>query len=138
MTKLITKDYALQLLPCLATQIGVSRAIVLQQLYWLLGQRKMGRKKDGVKYIRMTVAEWQERHFPFMSRRNIRRVLASLERDKLVISRQDLNRIGYDRSTWWAIDFQKLDELENEMESNARVIAYRLVVKDHPALRQTR
>lgn len=100
--------------PSLAAIIGLSEAIVLQQLhYWLVQasqpKASFGRMFEGNLYVYNTYPQWQEQ-FPFWSVPTIKRTILSLEQRELILS-ATLNRAGMDRTKWYSINYAKLDEI---------------------------
>lgn len=107
MSKLLINEPPLQVLPSLAVAVGLNEAIVLQQLhYWL---EKSTHIHDGRRWVYNTTAEWQE-NFPFWSEPTIRRVFASLKKKGVVLT-GNYNRAGFDRTLWYSIDYEKLEEM---------------------------
>lgn len=117
MSKLLINEPPIQVLPTLATAIGLNRAIVLQQVHYWCANTKMGVVRDGKRWIRNTAEDWQRDNFPFWSLSTVRRVIESLESGDdnskgggwFLLSRSDLNKSGYDRTKWYTIDYEKLN-----------------------------
>lgn len=119
---LLLDEYPLLILPRLACAIGLNEAIVLQQIhYWL---EKSKHKHEGRKWVYNTYEEWQEQ-FPFWSVPTIRRALAALSKPYAPKSEGDcrlkrgplvlidrFNEAGFDKTNWYAIDYQELARLE--------------------------
>ena len=119
MSKLLILEPPLQLLPSLAVVIGLNEAIVVQQIhYWLVMKtpdgRKMGQATDGQRWIRNTAENWQISNFPFWNVNTVRRVFANLEERNIITSRDDLNKIGYDRTKWYTINYDELKAIYSE------------------------
>ena len=117
MSKYLIEENPLILLPTLAKEIGLHEAIILQQLhYWIEHRgpdgRKYGQVVDGLRWIRNTAKNWMEGSFPFFSEAQVYRALKNLEDTKLILSRSDLNKIGYDRTKWYTIDYPILRQRE--------------------------
>lgn len=110
MSKLLINEPPIQVLPTLATVIGLNRAIVLQQVHYWCANPKMGVARDSNRWIRNTAEDWQRDNFPFWSLSTVRRVIESLEESGFLLSRSDLNKSGYDRTKWYAIDYKKLND----------------------------
>lgn len=92
----------------LAQAIGLNEAIVVQQLnYWL--NSKTAKIIDGKPWIYNTYQQWQTDNFPFWSVKTIKRVFSKLEKQGIVVS-GNFNRAGFDKTKWYTIDFEKLDE----------------------------
>lgn len=93
----------------LASVIGLNEAIVLQQLnYWL--HSKSAKQIDGRLWIYNTYDNWKKDNFPFWSRNTIRRALNSCIKKGLVIT-GNFNKAGFDKTKWYSINTQKLDEV---------------------------
>lgn len=93
----------------LASVIGLNEAIVLQQLnYWL--HSKSAKQIDGQLWIYNTYDNWKKDNFPFWSRNTIRRALNSCIKKGLVIT-GNFNKAGFDKTKWYSINTQKLDEV---------------------------
>jgi hypothetical protein len=117
MSKLLIEENPLMLLPGLAREIGLHEAIIIQQLhYWIEHRgpdgRRYGALRDKMRWIRNTVSDWQKSNFCFLSESQIYRALKSLEDQELILSRKDLNKLGYDRTKWYTIDYAILRQRE--------------------------
>lgn len=112
MSKLLINEPPLQVLPSLAVLLGLNESIVLQQLhYWL---EKSKHNYDDRQWVYNTSAEWQEQ-FPFWSEATIRRTFASL-RDKGVVLTGNYNKAGFDRTLWYSIDYEALNNLASPFD----------------------
>lgn len=99
-----------------AVILGLECATVLQQLhYWL---RKSNNHKDGKVWVYNTLAGWQENSFPFMSTTSISRRFKELEARGLVIT-ANYNKTKMDKTIWYTIDYEKIEELEKEMSAKS-------------------
>jgi hypothetical protein len=113
---LLINEEPLQVLPCLAAQIGLNEAIVLQQLhYWL---KKSKNEHDGRKWIYNTLGEWQAQ-FPFWSEDILQRIMRSLVEQKLIVI-EKINKAHWDRTNWYSIEY---DAVENLVEKSAEIDA---------------
>lgn len=93
--------------PQLAQVFGLNGAIVLQQLhYWI---NKNGKDRDGHRWIYNSISDWHEQ-FPFFGVNTIRRILDGLTASKAVI-KGDYNKNGFDKTSWWAIDYECLEAI---------------------------
>lgn len=104
--KLLIGDQPLQALPSLAKLIGLNEALVLQQLHYLLNISKNYR--NGHKWIYNSFEQWQE-VFSWWSVRTIQRVFSSLEKSNLVIASSTQNKMKFDKTKWYRINYQKLN-----------------------------
>lgn len=94
-TNLLMDDEPLQVLPKLATILGLEEAIIIQQLwYWLNPKRKAGKVIDGQRWIYNTYKEWRESNFPFWSEIHIKRLFLNLEKAGIIVSCQPEGRMS--------------------------------------------
>lgn len=104
----------------LATVVGLNEAIVLQQIeYWININEKAKKESafhDGFFWTYNTVSEWQEQ-FPFWSYDTVKRTLSKLRKKEILITDR-FNKEGYDRTLWYRINYKKLNELEENLNSN--------------------
>ncbi|QQB05836.1 DnaD domain-containing protein [Macrococcoides caseolyticum] len=108
MSKLLMDEHPIQVMPTLASHIGLNEAIILQQMhYWL---SKSNHKHDGRMWIYNTVKGWAEQ-FPFWSESTIKRAINNLIKKELVLI-GNYNKAKFDKTLWYSIDYEKLDELE--------------------------
>ena len=116
MSKLLINEYPLQVLPTLATYIGLNEAIVLQQIHYWLNNPKVGTEKDGRKWVRNSLDEWIDDNFPFWDKSTLRRALANLKSDGFIADRSDLNRMKIDRTLWYTINYQSIEGLSKPVD----------------------
>ncbi len=106
-TQLLIDEPPLQVLPSLASRVGLNEAIVLQQLHYWLGKSK--NKRDGRLWVYNSIEDWREQ-FPFWSASTIRRTFASLEKRNLVFSDKH-NSQAWDQRKWYTINYEELRRL---------------------------
>lgn len=111
MNKLLIDEHPLQVLPTLAVYIGLNEAIILQQIHYWLRSPKVGETANGYRWVRNTVKQWQSDNFPFWDEQAIKRGIANLENDGLILSTRKLNKRNYDRTKWYTIDYEALNRL---------------------------
>ena len=121
MSNLLINEPPLQVLPTLATYIGLNEAIFLQQVHYWLQIKKVGQvaADDGRKYVRNSMSDWAKQ-FPFWSENAIRRIISNLEADRLLLKRTDLNQHTYDKTAWYTIDYGRLEQVEAAAQPVAR------------------
>ena len=110
-------------LPTLACILGVNEAIILQQIhYWLENVAKNQSRypeknrrnfQDGRWWTYQSIPEWHRTTFQFWSESTIKRTFLRLESMGLLITRQ-LARDRWDRTNWYAIDYERLNQLYAE------------------------
>lgn len=119
MTNLLLDEYPLIILPGLAVKIGLTEAVILQQLhYWL---QKTRHRFKGRPWVYNTYQDWQMQ-CPFWSVMTVRRALNNLrkpfspqgndtriKRGPLVLVSR-FNRVGFDKTNWWTIDYDELNK----------------------------
>jgi hypothetical protein len=132
-SKLLIDEYPLQVLPGLATKIGLNEAIFLQQLhYWLtptINYRPHYKEWEGKTrpwiyntYEKKTLEDgrvtgWQA-NFPFWSTRTIMRIVDGLQKQGLLIVTDKFNTHATNRTQWYTIDYDKLKTLETSESDN--------------------
>lgn len=110
MSNLLIDERPLQFLPTLAKVLKSSdKALMLQQIKYWMNNPKIGKVVDGRKWIRNTVDEWHKQ-FPWLAAKTVQRYLKDLE-DKKILSTSNLNRLKFDRTKWYSIDYNELDKL---------------------------
>ena len=93
----------------LAAVIGFNEAVVLQQLnYWL--HSNSAKEIDGRLWVYNSYDNWRKDNFPFWSTRTIRRIFDSCEK-KGVILTGNFNKAGFDKTKWYSIDENRLNDL---------------------------
>lgn len=110
MSRLLIHEPPLQVLPSLANTIGLNEAIVLQQIHYWISNPKVGKMHNGRRWVRNSFDEWQETNFPFWSVRTLKRVMANLIDQDLVLV-ENLNAKTYDRTLWYTVGYDALDRL---------------------------
>ncbi|RFU63685.1 replication protein [Peribacillus saganii] len=111
MSGLLIKESPLMIIPSLAVKIGLSEAVILQQVhYWLKSSKH---EFNGRKWIYNTYKDWQNQ-LTFWSESTIKRTIKKLEKDGYLIS-GNWNRSKMDKTKWYTIDYEKLMNLEEEL-----------------------
>lgn len=87
---------------------NVNKAIILQQVHFLLNVSKLADKKynlvDSRWWVYNSYKEWQA-YFPWLSMSAIKGLFGMLERDGLILSRQGV-KDRWDRRKWYTIDYE--------------------------------
>lgn len=104
----------------LAEKIGLERAIVFQQLHFLIVAQENARNSynyvDGRWWAYNTYKKWTESYFTWMSPRTCERVFTELEKLGIVISMQSV-KSAMNREKWYTIDYDAWDILAETIES---------------------
>ncbi len=115
MSKLLIDEHPLQVLPSLAVAIGLNEAIILQQIHYWLKLAERGNSIDkyhsGKWWVYNSYEQWQVDNFPFWSVSTIGRVVRSLEKAGLIISRK-IKSNQWDHRKWYTINYETLKVLE--------------------------
>lgn len=103
----------------LAKEIGLNEAIVLNQLHYWIEKNKRSKKNlhDGKYWVYNTYESWQENDFEYWSVETIKRTFAKLEKNGFVIS-GNFNKMPMDRTKWYTINYEKLEELAQKIATN--------------------
>ena len=113
MSKLLINENPIMIQPTLVMKLGLNQAIIIQQVhYWLV---KSPHIKDGKRWIYNTYKDWKQQ-FPFWSEKTIMRTFLALEEEGYVVS-ANYNRMKYDKTKWYSIDYDKLAEIEEDLVS---------------------
>ena len=105
---LLISEPPLQVIPSLAVALKSSdKAIMLQQIhYWLLRSKNI---VDGHRWVFNTVKGWHEQ-FPWLAEKTVQRYLKDLCDRGLLIT-ANYNKANFDRTKWYRIDYDALDNL---------------------------
>lgn len=106
--KLLVSGRQLFLSQDLAARIGVEEALFLQHLHYRLETH--GMEKEGHMWYRQTYQGWAKQCFHWNIRK-IKRIITKLEHYQIIVSSNKLNNFNTDRSKWYRIDYEKIDEL---------------------------
>ena len=96
------------LIPELAAEIGLNEALILHQIHYWCEKNKGDsiHYKEGRWWTFNTYKEWQEQ-FPFWCEKTIKTCILNLEQKGYIIS-GNFNKMKYDRTKWYAIDYDKV------------------------------
>lgn len=104
----------------LACVIGLNEAIVTQQLnYWL--HSRHAKEIDGSLWVYNSYESWQKTNFRFFSVSTVRRTFEKLEK-KGIVKTGNFNRYGFDKTKWYTIDEDKLNEIMRLAKSDDRFV----------------
>ena len=106
--KLLVDGRLLFLSQDLGIRIGIEEALFVQQLYYRLETR--GVEKEGHIWYRQTYQGWAKQ-CPQWNIRKIKRLVMKLERYQIIISSNKFNSFKTDRSKWYRIDYEKIDQI---------------------------
>lgn len=113
MSKLLMDERPLVILPSLAKLIGLNQAIVIQQMhYWIQNKPNI---RDGMRWTYNTYDGWQKQ-FPWWSTPTVKRTIIKLEEDGLLISTDKYNKMNLDKTKWYSINYDKLEEMQQPQE----------------------
>lgn len=113
--KLLINESPFIVLPTLVELIGVNEAIFLQQLhYWL---DRSNNYINGRRWCYRTNEEWAQ-ELRFLSVSTIKRIKKRLK-DKGIIITGCFNKASFDRTTWYTIDYDALENMVSSKSSTA-------------------
>lgn len=115
MASLLLHERPLVVLPGLAEALGsLDEAVMLQQVhYWT---QKSNHVYDGRHWVYNTQEAWLAQ-FPWIkSKTTLKRHFGHLVKLGLLI-KGNYNKAGFDRTTWYAIDYDQVEKLASEFES---------------------
>lgn len=99
--------------PTLAVALGINKAVVFQQLHFLLNGQKTSNNVynfvDDRWWVYNSYAEWRHDYFPWLSISSLKGIFNQLEDQKLVIARQSMKNKS-DRRKWYTIDYETWDK----------------------------
>lgn len=104
----------------LALVLGdLNEAIVLNQLnYWIEINKKAEKNLvDGKYWVYNSYSDWRINNFPYWSEKTIQRAFTRLENKGVVLS-ANYNKLAIDKTKWYTIDTEKLQELVDKFNSN--------------------
>lgn len=108
-------------LPTIATKLGINEAILIQKIHgWLQCTPK---EHVGRSWIYNTYKSWHEQ-LPFMSENTIKRIVKNLI-DKKIIITENFNKSSFDKTLWYSIDYEKLNEIV-EISDSIKLIPSRV------------
>lgn len=116
MGKLLMDDQPLVVSPRLAQALGsLDQAVILQQLhYWL---KKSKNFHDGRAWVYNSMEAWMKQ-FPWIkSRTTLTKHFNRLKKLGLVVT-SNYNKAGFDKTTWYSIDYRKLQLFSEEFEKS--------------------
>lgn len=121
-SNLLLDEHPLQVMPTLATLIGLNEAIILQQIHYWLKHKEKNRQDyiDGHYWVYNTYGQWQEQ-FPFWSVMTIRRTMTRLENKGLLIA-GNYNKAGFDKTKWYTIDYDTLRKMVSLSVQNEHTV----------------
>lgn len=106
----LNEPNAPRLNPALAVEIGLNESIIFLQLeFWIAISDNV---RDGRKWTYQSAADIKEKMFPFWSASTINRALNNLLARNLIID-GNYNQKKYDRTRWFAIDFDEARKLKS-------------------------
>lgn len=122
MTDLLTDESPQVYHPTLATWVGLNEAIFLAQLNFILTRNDtVGKFADGRKWYRDKPHDFVVKYFPFWDEGTVKRTIANLKADALILARSDLNKDPKDRSLWYTINYPALERLAGPVERITRI-----------------
>ncbi len=107
----LNEPNAPRLNPALAVEIGLNESLLLLQIEFFIAVS--GIERDGQKWIYNSTRDIQTKWFPFWSPNTINRGIKSLESSGYIISTTQYNKVKYDKTRWFALNFNGLSNLKS-------------------------
>ena len=119
MGNLLLDDRPLVIQPKLIELLGdPTEAIILQQIhYWFVKNMNI---KDGYSWVYNSIKDWNKQ-FKWLSEPTLKRKFKSLE-DKGLLITGNYNKAKFDRTKWYRIDYDALDEMVQALYQNDTTI----------------
>ena len=113
----------------LAREIGLNEALILQQInYWIEINKKSGKNyHDGKYWTYNSIRAWQENDFDYMSFDTVKRTFSKLEKAGYLLVKDPR-----DKTKWYTINNDKLEELYVDMELKKQKIQTEALKKSMP------
>ncbi len=102
MSRLLLDEHPLQVLPSLATAIGLEASIILQQIHYWTTDKK-GQVRDGFRWVYNSYKQWAEQ-FPFIAPKQIGNIIRRLETEGLLISGV-YGSTSSNRTKWYRVNY---------------------------------
>ena len=119
MSNLLLDDRPLVIQPKLAELLGdLDEAVILQQIHYWLGKRL--NIKDGHSWVYNSMVEWNKQ-FPWLAIATLKRKFKSLE-DKGLLITANYNKAKFDKTKWYRIDYDALEEMKQVKYQNDTTI----------------
>lgn len=113
-SKLLIDEHPLQVLPSLATKVGLNEAIILQQVHYWINPKMNKNFFEGRYWVHNTYEQWQQQ-FPFWGEKTIRRAIGNLEELGVLIS---FVTRDFKKTKYYTINYVKLEELQRHKHAN--------------------
>lgn len=98
----------------LATVLGTNEALILQKFHEWIEYNEWAQKVDhfidGRWWTYNTYAEWQEKHFTWLSVSSVKRICKKLEATGVLVTGRHA-KSATDQTKWYSIDYQKLSAM---------------------------
>lgn len=128
MSKLLIDEAPHQVIPSLAKAIGLNQAIALQQLHFRLQVSEY--KKSGKVWLPRSMEDWQKKEFIYWSVPTVDRVFDRLEQGTLIERTDMWNNKGGDRTLWYTILYEQVDQLAQYIDQMKATGAWEAVDQD--------
>lgn len=107
-------------LPSLAVLLGINKAIMLQQLHFLLNTQRKAKNKynfiEGRWWVYNSYPEWQREQFPWLAVSTLKRLFLELEESSIILSKQSVKHKS-DRRKWYSIDYDSWANIQGGIVS---------------------
>ena len=120
MSKLLIDEAPVYFAKTLAKHIGLEKAIILQQVhFWLeINKREEKNYYEDRYWVYSSFEQWAERDFNWWSQRKLISLFCELCDSEILIKKQ-LKKEQMDRTNFYTINYEKLNEIYKKIESEA-------------------
>lgn len=130
MNNLLINDRPLIVYRKLAKEVGVTEAIILQQIHFWTQEK--GKVKDGRRWTYSTHKEWADQ-LEFCSEKTVYRATKKLEELGLLIS-ANYNKHKFDKTKWYSINYENLKNLDSGLNKVEKPLNDAFGQNDHTHL----
>lgn len=130
-TKLLTTENPLIVLPSLAVEFGLTEAMLLQQIHYWMGKAET--IHGGKVWTYQTFDDWHAQ-FPFISIATIRCALNRLQKMGVVLMTK-LAKWKSNRTNYYTIDYQKLEAIAQVANDNGALVP--IVLSEQKTIKKT-
>ena len=126
MSRLLIEENPLMVLPTFAKEIGLKEAIFVQQIHFIIQNKKKNNDyrtfRDGHMWVYNTFKDWQKFYFPFVSVRTLRRVIDKCKEKGYIFHTEKYNKLDIDKTIWYRVNYEKIEEIEEKVNKEIKAL----------------
>ena len=132
----MSKNYTFTIKNSMAKALGIDSTLVLQQIqFWTIHCGKKIKNEKGL-WIYNSLEEWHKQ-FSFWSLSKLRRIIKSLEKQRLVISKK-INSKKWNQTKWYSINLNEYSKLVDADNLSDKKRTDRFVQNEQMLLKKTK